>query len=670
MYRPSKTAIFCIAFCLLIQSINGQDMFSSFEQRKEKAIAALKNYNKPDTARVNALIRVFTTAIFSKQQQQVRPYCDEAMVASKRLKYKKGLAECYLFNGHLNRTAGNIPVAQAYYDSIIDISNDAKDSTLRELRAQAYRWKGMIYYEQEDYYEALPFFFEALKYFDYDIGKVTVFLYSDMTNIYIRLNNLDQAAFYAAKNVSLTEKSFPKTYQAEAYLSLVDIYIQKNELQLARVYLDKMKPFMPDKDETMINFGYYADRGRISYLLKQYDSSFAYYQQAYEYATIAGHDVNVVAALYYLSSTSLKLGKIQLAKKYAEENLALSEEINSKRSKVDALMNLSEYYHRTGKNSKAYELLQKATGIKDSVLSETNIKQANTLAAIYETGKKQKEILRLKDEKEIQAVSIAKNSTLNKVFISTIIGLLIFVYLAYRTVKNEQKITLQKQEIQKQKISELEKDKKLLTAEAMLKGQEEERSRIAKDLHDGLGGMLSGVKLSFNNMKENIVLSPENQHSFERSIAMLDKTISELRKVAHNLMPEVLVKFGLDEALKEFCCYIETSTGIDVIYQQLGEDRQLSSQADITIYRIVQELVNNALKHAEAKQIIVQFTKNHVKAGITVEDDGKGFDINDPALKKGAGLSNIMYRVNYFKGTLDINSQPGKGTSVNVELIA
>jgi len=334
------------------------------------------------------------------------------------------------------------------------------------------------------------------------------------------------------------------------------------------------------------------------------------------------------------------------------------------------LMNLSEYYHRTGNNSKAYELLEKATDIKDSVLSETNIKQANTLAAIYETGKKQKEILRLKDEKEIQAVSIAKNSTLNKVFISTIIGLLIFVYLAYRTVKNEQKITLQKQEIQKQKISELEKDKKLLTAEAMLKGQEEERSRIAKDLHDGLGGMLSGVKLSFNNMKENIVLSPENQHSFERSIAMLDKTISELRKVAHNLMPEVLVKFGLDEALKEFCCYIETSTGIDVIYQQLGEDRQLSSQADITIYRIVQELVNNALKHAEAKQIIVQFTKNHVKAGITVEDDGKGFDINDPALKKGAGLSNIMYRVNYFKGTLDINSQPGKGTSVNVELIA
>lgn len=670
MYRSAKTGLFCVAFVFSLLSTSGQDMFSGFAQRKEKAIAALKKYNKPDTARVNALVRVFTTAVFSKQQQEVKPYCDEAMVASRRLKYAKGIAECYLFNAGFNRAAGNIPLAQSYYDSIIDISNESKDSSLRELRAQAYRWKGVICYEQEDYYEALPYFFEALKYFDYDIGKVTVFLYSDMSNIYIRLNNLDQAALYAAKNVSLTEKSFSKMYQAEAYLSLIDIYIQKNELQQASFYLDKMKPFIPDPDETMIDFGYYADRGRISYLLKQYDSSYAYYQQAYKYALISKHDMNVVAALYYLSSTSLKLRKPGLAKKYAEQNLELSEKINSKRSTVDALMNLSEYYHQAGNNSKAYDFLQKATALKDSVLSETNIKQANTLAAIYETGKKQKEILRLKDEKEMQAVSIAKNSTLNKVFISTIIGLLIFVYLAYRTVKNEQKIAYQKQEIQKQKISELEKDRKLLTAEAMLKGQEEERSRIAKDLHDGLGGMLSGVKLSFNNMKENLVLSPENQNSFERSIAMLDNTITELRKVAHNLMPEVLVKFGLDEALKEFCCYIETSTGIDVIYQQLGEDRKLSPQAEITVYRIVQELVNNALKHAGAKQIIVQFTRNHVKTGVTVEDDGKGFDVNDPALKKGAGLHNIMYRVNYFKGTVDINSQPGKGTSINIELIA
>jgi signal transduction histidine kinase len=312
----------------------------------------------------------------------------------------------------------------------------------------------------------------------------------------------------------------------------------------------------------------------------------------------------------------------------------------------------------------------KAANLKDSLLSETNIKQANTLAAIYETGKKQNEIIQLQNEKKIQSATVEQKSTLNKVFISTIMGLLVFGYLAYRTIKSEQKVTTQQQEIQRQRISELEKDRQLLTVDAMLKGQEEERSRIAKDLHDGLGGMLSGVKLSFINMKENMVLPAENVNGFERSIKMLDNTIAELRKVAHNLMPETLVRFGLDEALKDFCNSIQTSTGIKIVYQQFGEIRKLSTRAEITVYRIIQELVNNALKYAGAKQIIVQLTRDHMKTGITVEDNGKGFDVRILDLKKGAGFSNIKYRVNYFKGTLDVNSEPGNGTSVSIELIA
>jgi two-component system, NarL family, sensor kinase len=667
------TVVYVIFFLGLVQTTIAQEdhnIFSGFEEKKNKAIADLKKYTKPDTARVNALARLFRIAVFLKEQQQVKPYCDEAMVTSRRLNYTRGMAQCPLFTASFYRSTGNIPAAQVYYDSVIEISHGTTDSTILERRAQAFRWKGMIYYEAEDYYEALPNFFEALKYYDYDIGRVTVYMYSDISGIYLKLNNLEQAEFYAVKNVVLTEKSFPKMYQAEAYLSLVDIYIQKNDLDLALTYLNKMKSFMPDKDETMIDYGYYTDHGRISYLLQQYDSSFSYYQQAYKYAVLSEHDINVAAALYYLSGTALKLGKRVAARKYAEENLALSKKIDSKISKINALLNLSDYYHETGNQSKAYSFLYEATNLKDSLLSETNIKQANTLAAIYQAGKKQKEILRLQSEKEIQAGAIQQNSRLNKVFISTIIGLLVFGYLAYRTVKNEQKITNQKQEIQKQKIIELEKDRQLLSVNAMLKGQEEERSRLAKDLHDGLGGMLSGVKLSFINMKENMVLPAENLEGFERSISMLDNTIAELRKVAHNLMPETLVRFGLDEALKDFCNSIQTSTGIEVVYQQFGEDRKLSSQAEITIYRIIQELVNNALKYSEGKQILVQLTKNHIRTNITVEDNGKGFDVNILDQKKGAGFSNIRSRVNYFKGTLDINSQPGNGTSVNIELIA
>jgi two-component system, NarL family, sensor kinase len=666
-----RIIILCVVFVLLRPAITiaQVDIFSGFEQRKEKAIAELQKTTGQDTARVNALIRVFRTANFLKQQKQVEQYCHEALAISRRIDYTMGLARSYLFFGNYHRGSADIPKAHTYYDSVLLVSDNATDTSLLEVRATTQRWKGMIYYEQENYYAALHHFFEALRYYESSPGMVTLYLYTTISIVYLRLNNTEQATFYANKNITLAEKGFGNMLKAQAYMNLIDILIERRELSKASYYLDKIMPNMPDSVEMLVNYGYYQKRGQISFFQQQYDSSFSYYRQAAKYAEMKGHTLNRASALYYLSYTALKLGKLEIAKKYAEENLALVQKINAKGGKINALLNLSDYYHRTGNDSKAYELLEQAAILKDSLLSETTIKQTNTLAAIFEADKREKEIFKLKSEKELQSVAVKQKSTLNSVFIGTILSLLFFGYMAFRNFKNGQKIANQQQEIQKQKIIELEKDKQLLTIDAMLKGQEEERSRIAKDLHDGLGGMLSGVKLSFINMKENMVMSEESLTGFERSVSMLDKTIGELRKVAHNLMPEALVRFGLDEALKDFCHTIQVSSGITVIYQQFGEQRDLTSQADVTIYRIVQELVNNALKYANAKQVIVQVTKNHSKTSITVEDDGKGFDLKILGQNKGAGFENIRYRVNYFKGSIDIYSGQGDGTSVNIELM-
>ncbi|NJO25712.1 MAG: sensor histidine kinase [Bacteroidia bacterium] len=258
---------------------------------------------------------------------------------------------------------------------------------------------------------------------------------------------------------------------------------------------------------------------------------------------------------------------------------------------------------------------------------------------------------------------------MNKLFIAAIAGLLVLIGLIYRIYKSRHKLLRQEKELQQQKITDLEKDKQLLTIEAMLKGQEEERNRIAKDLHDGLGGMLSGTKLSFINFREELILTPNSERRFVQSVSMLDNTIGELRKVAHNLMPEVLLRFGLEEALRDFCSSIQASSGIKVIYQQLGNKRKIETAAETAVYRIVQELVNNALKHAGATQIVVQLTMHNDKTTVTVEDNGKGFD-SKQAAGKGAGLLNIRHRVNYFKGNIDIDSEQGNGTSVTIELRA
>jgi signal transduction histidine kinase len=217
----------------------------------------------------------------------------------------------------------------------------------------------------------------------------------------------------------------------------------------------------------------------------------------------------------------------------------------------------------------------------------------------------------------------------------------------------------------------LETEKQLTATEAVLKGEEQERTRLAKDLHDGLGGMLSGIKFSLGNMKGNLILTPENAQAFERSMNMLDSSIKEMRRVAHNMMPEVLVKYGLDTALKEFCNEIDRSRVLDVNYQSVGMDKAAIEQTvAVTIYRIVQELVNNAIKHAAAKNVLVQahLSEQEKLLIITVEDDGKGFDKTTLKHAEGIGWQNIQNRVEFLKGKADIQSSSGKGTSVMIEI--
>ena len=212
---------------------------------------------------------------------------------------------------------------------------------------------------------------------------------------------------------------------------------------------------------------------------------------------------------------------------------------------------------------------------------------------------------------------IKQKKILNYLLIGVAAIILIISLLVYRTYS-------QKQLLQQNKIQELENEKQLLATEAVLKGQESERARLARDLHDGLGGMLSGIKHSLNTMKGNMIMTENNVQSFERSIDMLDSSIREMRRVAHNLMPESLVKFGLDAALKDFCNDINNIGALKITYQSFGlEGKVIEQTISITIYRIVQELVNNIMKHAQARQAIVQVTTDAKQISITVEDDGK-----------------------------------------------
>ena len=346
----------------------------------------------------------------------------------------------------------------------------------------------------------------------------------------------------------------------------------------------------------------------------------------------------------------------------------IDEKNNFPREKRQLYNLLSLIYFKKNDYKNAYIYTKKYISENIKINNDENKKTIAELDKKYQSVQKEKEIVKLNADKQIQLLSIQQKSTLNYILIGSLAAILIVVFLGYRNLRNRQQLAKQQDELQQQRISELEKDKQLVAVDAMLQGQEEERSRLAKDLHDGLGGLLSGVKFSLSNMKDNLIITPDNMAVFERSLDMLDTSIKELRRVAHNMMPEILTKFGLYEALKEYCNTINATNLLAVKYQPVGMDRRIEKSAEIIIYRIIQELLNNILKHAGATEAIVQLVREEGRLSVIVEDNGKGFDTALIKNNKGAGLTSIRSRVDYLKGEFDIHSAAGKGTLVNIEL--
>ncbi len=657
--------LFLLFFLLSVASNYGQNMYYSkdyFEKIKAKALLELQKFPKDDTLRVIALENVYADALFVSQREKVVKYADEAAKISKKLKYQKGLALYYCWKGALFRSKKDTKAAHKLYDSLINLKSEVTDKKTILFKAKGNLAKGSMYFDEYNFNKALKHFFLVIDYFDKENLIELLIIYDSICEIYMKMNNLEKAKQYA--NLMLiasqskkmiehpTLKGETRYYRQFAYILLIDIDLKQNNLKSANQYIAILDKEMPDSLDLSINCDFYQKKGLTKYFEKNYASSNLNFKKSYQYAKEFGHAQAMNSALFYLSKNALSLGNDLDAKSYADENLALAKEDNNKSDVIGALKNLSEYYYKTGNNKKAHDLFKEATLINDSLISRDNLLQINTLQTIYETEKNQSKILELNIANE-------KKSNLNKILFGSSIALLLIVFLGYRNFRNKRKL-------QNLKISELEKDKQLLAIDAMLKGQEEERSRIAKDLHDGLGGLLSGTKLSFTNMKENLVLTPENTVQFEKSLSMLDTTISDLRKVAHNLMPEALVKFGLDDALKDFCSTIQQASNIIVDYQKIGIDRKIGNTAKTFIYRIIQELVNNSVKHSLATEILVQVAFENNKIIVTVEDNGKGYNKNQATT--GDGLNNIAYRVKYLNGTIDTVTSKNNGTAVNIEL--
>jgi signal transduction histidine kinase len=272
-----------------------------------------------------------------------------------------------------------------------------------------------------------------------------------------------------------------------------------------------------------------------------YPEAFAAIRSSLEYARQWGDSAFVAKALENMGRLYRAVGKYDEAAFYLLQSNRIAVKYNYMPQRKNTLKQLFNLYKENNQPQKAVIAGEELFTISDSLALVQNNNRRIIMDAVFESENKEKKITLLEQEKELQQLRLKQKNNFNYILIVSATTLLIISLLSYRNYS-------QKQKLQQLRINELETEKHLTATEAVLKGEEQERTRLAKDLHDGLGGLLSGVKFSLSNMKDNLIVTPDNMAVFERSLDMIDASIRELRHVAHNMMPETLTKFGLDEA--------------------------------------------------------------------------------------------------------------------------
>jgi signal transduction histidine kinase len=320
------------------------------------------------------------------------------------------------------------------------------------------------------------------------------------------------------------------------------------------------------------------------------------------------------------------------------------------------IYNRKSDYKNALKNYLVYDSLQEIIYNldKDKMMADLEMK--------YQNQKKQAQILTLEKTNLQKDLSLERRTRQRNAFLFSGIGIILVISFAFLYFRQK---TVKDRIIAQQRIRQLEEEKKLLAARSLVEGQEEERKRIARELHDGLGVLLSTTKMQFSAIRDKL---PENQALFERAVKLLEQASSDVRKISHNMMPGLLTKLGLYEAVADLFEKVSESQGMTVRASIPEEAERLPENKEIMVYRIVQELVNNTLKHAQANtlEIRMQLTPGYLE--IYYSDDGKGFNMEEKAGGKSIGLQSIESRVNFLNGKFQMYSAPGKGVSYKFEI--
>lgn len=488
---------------------------------------------------------------------------------------------------------------------------------------------------------------------------------------------------------SLAEKTGDREMQARIIKNIGVLYVSWQKLQEARLHYDSALRIAREINNPLLQADCINNLGIVYEIsedypkaISMYEEALKYYQQVNKKESIAMVFSNLAIAYKYsgnvnksieynlkalaiaremkdrwkeaamlnnIGSAYLKVNKPKPAFDFATQSVAISEEIGAKEILHIALSTQSEAAYALGNYKEATLILQRMIAVKDSFINIESTKQVAELQTKFETAKKEQQIQQQKFD--LKTKNYLLGGVIAAVFFLAMLGLSYYRRQKLRQEKETKEKMLHQQEE---------------ATKAVLNAEESERSRIAAELHDGVGQLMSAARMNLESVvKELGALPAEKLEKLDRVVSLVDEGCKEVRTVSHSMMPNALLKKGLGSALQDFIQKIDQQVIKTSLHIEGMQDR-LQPEVESVLYRIIQECVTNVIKHSGANQLDIVLLRDENNIDVTIEDNGKGFRVDE--VSQGIGLQNIRARVQYLKGSIDIDSAPGRGSFIGIHI--
>jgi len=611
---------------------------------------------------LDSMLRVTATAKQDTDLAQLYYNIGNEYVNNDSKKAKEYYLKSEALSKKLNWSEGQYQFAAAYtdilnreglIDSSIVIHQQALELAKKEMKeiwtAKILTNIGNCYYYKSWFETALTYYNEALSIFEKRDEKLALaYIYYLMSAVYYNLNMQDENLRYSEKALSMLNETPESLTRAYALINYAIALKEKYDYKKAENSLMEAQRICNLNNDRNSLINIYINLGEIAQQKYKWEKTEMYARKSLDISSELGNIEGYCASNLMLAYVEEYKGNFNKSEEYTRLALDTAKKYDLANEKMHSYRQFSDLStaRHDFRNYTFYAL--KTDSLQQTLTSEQTVRSAKEMEIKYETEKKELKITALEKEKQLMTwLGIAGGVVL-------LLAMAAFFFLW--------RWTTQKRKLVESKNKQLEQEKQLVATQSVLDGETQERSRLARDLHDGLGSMLTGVKLNLMEMKNGVKLEYPDVERFDKALGLLDDSVQEMRRVAHHLMPDSLSRFGLKPAVEDFC----RSFAPTVVFDYFGDEARLDPMMEVVIYRSIHELVNNALKYSGASQIMVQIMQEPDRIAFTVQDDGCGFDPS--AETKGTGLQNIRDRIASFSGTIQIDSKIEEGTEVNVEL--